>query len=103
MKFTRGKQRGLELISNKDGIIRATAMDRRGPLGKMIGGINESISYGHGLRQFKTGISDVLRNQSSSLLLDPEYGWEAAAKLNDDVGLIMAYEKTGYEIGRAHV
>lgn len=97
MKFTPGKQRGLELISNKDGIILATAMDQRGSLGKMIGAINESISYGDGLRQFKTGISDVLGNQSSSLLLDPEYGWEAAAKLNDDVGLIMAYEKTGYD------
>lgn len=97
MNVTPGKQRGMELISDQDGIVLATAMDQRGSLGKMIGALNESISYEDGLSQFKAGISDVLGNQSSSLLLDPEYGWEAAAKLNDDVGLIMAYEKTGYD------
>src|SRR5699024_10685214 len=47
--------------------------------------------------EFKKGISDILGNKSSSFLLDPEYGWDAADKLNDDVGLIMAYEKTGYD------
>src|SRR5699024_4504021 len=87
----------LELISNKDGVILATAMDQRGSLGKMINNFNTKITYADGLRAFKTSISEVLGNQSSSLLLDPEYGWEAAAKLNDDVGLIMAYEKTGYD------
>ncbi|WP_083838404.1 tagatose 1,6-diphosphate aldolase [Lentibacillus jeotgali] len=45
----------------------------------------------------KEGVSEVLGNQSSSLLLDPEYGWSAASRLNDDIGLIMAYEKTGYD------
>src|SRR5699024_10446639 len=87
MTLTPGKQRGLEIISDKNHIIFATAMDQRGSLGKMI----------HGFNQFKQGVSDVLGNQSSSLLLDPEYGWDAAAKLNENVGLIMAYEKTGYD------
>ncbi|WP_188724707.1 tagatose 1,6-diphosphate aldolase [Lentibacillus populi] len=49
------------------------------------------------MSQFKEGVSEVLGNQSSSLLLDPEYGWDAAKKLNKDIGLIMAYEKTGYD------
>jgi len=97
MVLTSGKQKGLELISNEDNVILATAMDQRGSLGKMIRGFNDEISYEDGLRKFKEGISEVLGNQSSSLLLDPEYGWDAAAKLNDDVGLIMAYEKTGYD------
>lgn len=123
MKLTPGKQRGLELISDEDHIVLATAMDQRGSLGKMIKSFNENISYEEGLSQFKEGVSEVLGNQSSSLLLDPEYGWSAARKLNEDIGLIMAYEKTGYdatekgrlpnlvddyavqdlEIGRAHV
>lgn len=97
MVLTQGKQRGLELISDENHIILATAMDQRGSLGKMIQGFNNRIGYNTGLSRFKQGVSNILGNQSSSLLLDPEYGWEAAAQLNDDVGLIMAYEKTGYD------
>lgn len=97
MKLTPGKRRGLELISDNDQVILATAMDQRGSLGKMIQSFNDSISYEDGVSQFKEGVSEVLGNQSSSLLLDPEYGWSAAGKLNDDIGLIMAYEKTGYD------
>ncbi|MBY7144553.1 tagatose 1,6-diphosphate aldolase [Virgibacillus sp. NKC19-3] len=97
MTLSPGKQHGLELISDDNHIILATAMDQRGSLGKLIGSFNDNITYENGLRKFKQGVSDVLGNQSSSLLLDPEYGWDAAAKLNDNVGLIMAYEKTGYD------
>ncbi|CQR45940.1 Tagatose 1,6-diphosphate aldolase [Paraliobacillus sp. PM-2] len=97
MNLTPGKKKGLEAISNENNIVLATAMDQRGSLGKMITSYNGAISYEEGLSGFKEGISEVLGNKSSSLLLDPEYGWPAAAKLNKDVGLIMAYEKTGYD------
>ncbi|WP_106496232.1 tagatose 1,6-diphosphate aldolase [Lentibacillus sp. Marseille-P4043] len=97
MKLSPGKQRGLELISNENNVILATAMDQRGSLGKMIKSFNDTISYEEGLSQFKVGVSEVLGNQSSSLLLDPEYGWDAAGKLTKGIGLIMAYEKTGYD------
>ncbi|GAA0486641.1 tagatose-bisphosphate aldolase [Salinibacillus aidingensis] len=97
MKLTPGKKRGLDAISNHNHIVLATAMDQRGSLGKMIKSFNENISYGDGLTNFKVGVSEVLGNQSSSLLLDPEYGWKAAEKLEDSRGLIMAYEKTGYD------
>lgn len=97
MQLTPGKQKGLEAISDDNNIVLATAMDQRGSLGKMIQSMNDSINYEEGLSEFKQGISDVLGNKSSSFLLDPEYGWEAAGKLNDNVGLIMAYEKTGYD------
>ncbi|MED4041135.1 tagatose 1,6-diphosphate aldolase [Niallia taxi] len=97
MKLSPGKQKGLELISDENNIIFATAMDQRGSLGKMIQSYNDSLSYEKGLTQFKEGVSEVLGNQSSSLLLDPEYGWSAAKKLNSDIGMIMAYEKTGYD------
>ncbi|MBA4602332.1 tagatose 1,6-diphosphate aldolase [Thermoactinomyces mirandus] len=96
-RLTPGKQKGLEAISDKNGIILATAMDQRGSLGKMISSLNQEISYQDGLTRFKKGVSEILGNRSSSLLLDPEYGWEAAEKLNKDIGLIMAYEKTGYD------
>src|SRR5690625_1755523 len=97
MQRTPGKQKGLEAISDKNGIVLATAMDQRGSLGKMIQSYNDTITYDEGVSKFKEGVSDVLGNDSSYLLLDPEYGWDAAKKLNKDVGLIMAYEKTGYD------
>lgn len=97
MKLTPGKSKGLTAISDDNNIILATAMDQRGSLGKMLHALNEDIAYETGLSEFKAGVAKVLGNRSSSLLLDPEYGWEAAGTLEDDVGLIMAYEKTGYD------
>lgn len=97
MQRTPGKQKGLEAISDENGIVLATAMDQRGSLGKMIQSYNDSITYDEGVSKFKEGVSEVLGNKSSSFLLDPEYGWDAAKKLNQDIGLIMAYEKTGYD------
>ena len=100
MMLTPGKQRGLEAISNDNHIVLATAMDQRGSLGKMIKTYNDTMTYHDGLTQFKKGVSEILGNRSSSFLLDPEYGWEAAEKLNEDIGLIMAYEKTGYDTNK---
>lgn len=97
MTLTPGKQKGLKQISNEDNIIFATAMDQRGSLGKMIQSFDSSKNYDSSLSEFKGGVAKVLGNNSSSLLLDPEYGWDAAQQLNNDVGLIMAYEKTGYD------
>src|SRR5699024_6773290 len=100
MMLTPGKQRGLEAISNDNHIVLATAMDQRGSLGKIIKTYNDTMTYHDGLTQFKKGVSEILGNRSSSFLLDPEYGWEAAEKLNEDIGLIMAYEKTGYDTNK---
>ncbi|MGI2314392.1 tagatose 1,6-diphosphate aldolase [Staphylococcus cohnii] len=97
MTLTPGKQKGLKQISNEDNIIFATAMDQRGSLRKMIQSFDSSKNYDNSLSEFKEGVAKVLGNNSSSLLLDPEYGWDAAQQLNNDVGLIMAYEKTGYD------
>ncbi|PTF21943.1 MULTISPECIES: tagatose 1,6-diphosphate aldolase [Staphylococcus] len=97
MTLTPGKQKGLQQISNEDNIIFATAMDQRGSLGKMIQSFDSSKNYDSSLSKFKEGVAKVLGNNSSSLLLDPEYGWDAAQQLNNDVGLIIAYEKTGYD------
>lgn len=86
MQRTPGKQKGLEAISDKNGILLATAMDQRGSLGKMIKSYNDTITYDKGVSKFKEGVSEFLGNKSSSFLLDPEYGWDAAKKLNKDVG-----------------
>jgi len=41
-------------------------------------------------------VTDVLTRHASAILLDPEYGLEAA-KHRNDAGLLLAYEKTGYD------
>src|SRR5690625_3487049 len=97
MQRTQGKQKGLEAISDKNGIVLATAMDQRGSRGKMIQSYNDTITCDEGVSKFKEGVSDVLGNKSSSFLIDRDYRWHAAKKLYKVVGIIMAYEKTGYD------
>lgn len=97
MILTEGKKRGLQNITDENNIIFATAMDQRGSLGTMIQNFNSQKSYDKSISEFKEGVAQILGNESSSLLLDPEFGWNAAKQLNDKIGLIMAYEKTGYD------
>lgn len=92
-----GKEAGLKAISNEQGIIFATAMDQRGSVGKMMQSFNSDIEVEPSLKLFKQIISEELGQHSDSLLLDPEYGWEGAEVLHSQTGLIMAYEKTGYD------
>lgn len=83
----------MKKLATKDGIIAALAIDQRGALRRMMGdGITpEQVS------EFKTLISQELTPYASSILLDPEFGWPAAGKRDANCGLIMAYEKTGYD------
>jgi len=42
-------------------------------------------------------VSKLLTPYASAILLDPEYGLPAAAERNSLAGLLLAYEKTGYD------
>lgn len=87
------KQRLMKKLCTDQGIITALAIDQRGALKRMLG--NE-IS-GEQVTEFKMLIAETLTPYASSILLDPEFGWQAADKRNAQCGLIMAYEKTGYD------
>jgi len=93
VKLTPGKLKGLKAVSNQNGVIAAAAMDQRGSLKKALGpkaGDQELID-------FKVAVSEVLTRHASAILLDPEWGLPAAAKRNPNSGLLLAYEKTGYD------
>ena len=93
MKLTPGKLKGLKAVSNDRGVIAAAAMDQRGSLKKALGpnaGDKE-------LTEFKVAVSEVLTKHASAILLDPEWGLEAAKRRNKNSGLLLAYEKTGYD------
>jgi tagatose 1,6-diphosphate aldolase len=49
------------------------------------------------LIQFKEATSRILTPHASAILLDPEYGLPAARQRAKSAGLLLAYEKTGYD------
>ncbi|WP_434059202.1 tagatose-bisphosphate aldolase [Gracilibacillus phocaeensis] len=93
MNWRHRTMKNLSALINDKGIISALAIDQRGALKRMMG---EAIS-GKQISAFKQLVSEQLTPYASSILLDPEYGLEAAGKRAPDCGLILAYEQTGYD------
>jgi tagatose 1,6-diphosphate aldolase len=96
MKLTPGKLAGLKAVSNERNVIAAAAMDQRGSLQKSITKERGSEASSHDLEVFKTLVTETLTRYASAILLDPEFGLPAAAQRNGK-GLLLAYEKTGYD------
>lgn len=85
----------LKNTSNQAGIIGALAIDQRGALKKMINNYKEATDKD--IEDFKKLVSEELTPYATSILLDPEYGLPAASSRSDNAGLLLAYEKTGYD------
>jgi tagatose 1,6-diphosphate aldolase len=93
MKLTPGKLKGMRNVSNARGVISAAAMDQRGSLKKALG----TYATDAGLEEFKIHVTEVLTKYASAILLDPEWGLPAARRRAPGSGLLLAYEKTGYD------
>ncbi len=96
MKLTPGKLAGLKAVSDQRGIIAAAAMDQRGSLQKSLAKDRGASADGHDLEEFKIHVTEILTRHASAILLDPEYGLPATKHRNGK-GLLLAYEKTGYD------
>jgi tagatose 1,6-diphosphate aldolase len=95
--ITPGKLAGLRALSDERGVIAAAAMDQRGSLKKSLAkekGVAEMPDSA--LIEFKELVTEVLTKHASAILLDPEFGLPAARRRNGK-GLLLAYEKTGYD------
>ena len=97
MKLTPGKLKGLKAVSNERGVIAAAAMDQRGSLQKSLakekgGEVSDAM-----MEEFKSLVAEVLTPHASAILLDPEWGLPAAKRRAKNAGLLLAYEKTGYD------
>lgn len=97
MKLTPGKLAGIKKVSNPRGVIAAAAMDQRGSLRKALakekgGEISDAM-----MEEFKSIVTEVLTPHASAILLDPEWGLPAAKRRARNAGLLLAYEKTGYD------
>ena len=97
MKMTPGKLAGMKAVSNDRGIIAAAAMDQRGSLQKALAKEKGAEVGDHEIEEFKTLVTEVLTPHASAILLDPEWGIPASRKRAKNAGLLMAYEKTGYD------
>lgn len=101
MKLTPGKLAGMKAVSNPRGVIAAAAMDQRGSLKKSLAkekGVPDVPDAM--LEDFKSIVTEVLTKYASAILLDPEFGLPAAKRRNKNAGLLLAYEKTGYDDNR---
>lgn len=87
------KEQRLKNLCNEQGVIAALAIDQRGALRRMLG---EETPVAE-LEAFKVLVSEYLTPYASSILLDPEFGFPAAKARANNAGLLMAYEKTGYD------
>ena len=97
MKISPGKLAGLKAVSDDRGVIAAAAMDQRGSLKKALAKERGSDVGDRDLEEFKILVTEVLTRHASAILLDPEWGIPASKRRAKTSGLLMAYEKTGYD------
>jgi tagatose 1,6-diphosphate aldolase len=97
-----GKKKGLKAVANAHGVIAALAIDQRSrsALRKLFGkatNVAPDAVPVEKLVQFKEAVSRALSPHASAILLDPEYGLPAAKQRAKSAGLLLAYEKTGFD------
>src|SRR3954451_19424338 len=98
--MSKGKFEGIEACSNNNGVIAAAAMDQRGSLSKAIAKARGEggKSSPEDLSAFKTAVTKVLTKYASAILMDPEYGLDAIKGRAPGTGVLMSYEKSGYDV-----
>jgi tagatose 1,6-diphosphate aldolase len=96
-QITRGKFDGINACADAKGVIAALAMDQRGSLEKAITAGKGSPATAAEMSEFKRLVTDVLSPHASSVLLDVEYGLDASKQRPAGIGLLLAYELSGYD------
>jgi len=97
VKITEGKLSGMKRVSDARGVIAAAAMDQRGSLQKALAKERGGDVSDRDMEEFKSLVTEVLTPHASAILLDPEWGLPASKRRAKNAGLLLAYEKTGYD------
>jgi tagatose 1,6-diphosphate aldolase len=97
LKLTPGKLKGMKAVADGRGVIAAAAMDQRGSLQKALAKDSSEKIGDAQMEEFKSIVTEVLTPHASAILLDPEWGLPASKRRAKNAGLLMAYEKTGYD------
>lgn len=99
-RITAAKCAHLQALATDNGIIGAAAMDQRGSLKKAIAkgkGIAPDQVTDDMMSEFKLGVSRVLTPHASAILLDPIWGMPGAQARAANAGLLLSYERSGYD------
>ncbi|UXR68051.1 tagatose-bisphosphate aldolase [Staphylococcus pasteuri] len=98
MVKTQNKTTAISQLSNENGVISALAFDQRGALKLMMSKFQTTEPTVEQIEKLKVLVAEELTQYASSILLDPEYGLPATEARNKNCGLLLAYEKTGYDV-----
>src|SRR6516164_3368810 len=100
MTLSEGKLKRMKALANDSGVIAAAAMDQRGSLQKALAearGVDKKAITFEMMAEFKTAVTKILTPHASGILLDPEFGLGASKARSRNAGLLLAYEKSGYD------
>ncbi|MGH2543567.1 MAG: tagatose 1,6-diphosphate aldolase, partial [Ardenticatenaceae bacterium] len=97
VRMSKGKFDGINAVADDNGVIAAMAIDQRGSLKKAIGEARGGAASDAELSEFKAIATELLTPYASAVLLDPEYGLAALEQRALNTGVLLAYEKTGYD------
>lgn len=97
MTLTETKKKFMDKVSTKEGLISALAFDQRGALKKMMAQYQTAEPTVAQMEELKQLVAEELTPYASAILLDPEFGLPAAQARAKNCGLLLAYEKTGYD------
>ncbi len=99
VRITRGKFEGMNACADERGIIAALAVDHRGNLLLAIASSRGEAGQATAadMLAFKTAVTKALTYHASAILLDPEYGLGAISSRAPGTGVMLAYEKSGYD------
>ncbi len=100
IRISAAKCAHMQALATQGGIIGAAAMDQRGSLQKAIAkgkGIGPDDVTDEMMSEFKLSVSKVLTPHASAILLDPIWGMPGAEARADNAGLLLSYERSGYD------
>jgi len=97
IRMSKGKFNGINAVADKNGVIAALAMDQRSWLQGAIAKAKGSLASNANMSGFKLLVAELLSPHASAILLDPEFGLEAVKHRAQNTGVLLAYEKSGFD------
>jgi tagatose 1,6-diphosphate aldolase len=99
VRLSPGKVQRLQACANDRGLITAVAVDHRTPLLKGIAAArgDDGQATFEDVVAFKSAVTRILGPHASAIILDPEYSLSVIPQRPPQTGLLLAYEKTGYD------
>ncbi|MCS6846062.1 MAG: tagatose 1,6-diphosphate aldolase [Caldilineales bacterium] len=93
------KQERLRTCTTPQGLFTVVAVDHRAPLRNAIATARgpDGRATAEDMAAFKSAVTRILGPHASAVLLDPEYSLPILPQRPPQTGLILAYERTGYD------